>query len=69
MRVDLAEAVSAIEEVNRVKSFANWIAHVQSVRIPFHEVMELIRREINQARAVGNDLAKETCYAYIPSDS
>ena len=39
MRADLAEAVAAVEEVNRVNSFASMIDHFESQSVPFTQVM------------------------------
>lgn len=62
MRTDLAEAVSAIEEVNRVKGFATVLAHYISAGEPYDLVLRDMLDEIARARpAVDSYLAYFRC--------
>jgi len=65
MRADLAEVVAAVEEVNRVKSFAAAVGHFAAAGTPFAQVMARVRAEIECARLADAALAADTNFVYL----
>jgi hypothetical protein len=54
MRAELAEAVAAIEEVNRIKGFAAALAHSAATGTPFDQILRCPRTEVERSR-IPND--------------